>query len=678
MSDIVKNTICYMCMNACPMKVHVSDGRVTEVELPEGSSPIPCVRWRAQMEFVYHPDRLLHPLKRVGDRFSGRFERVSWEEALDITASNLNRVKQKYGPESVVFWISYTKEPRPYFHRLTHAFGSPNYCTESSSCASAAFTALMLTYGMSRLPLRKGPPKCLLVWSSSIIVSQPKQWSLFSNAREKGIKVIVVDPRRTKLAEAADVHLQLRPGTDGALALSIMNVIVSENLHDKKFIGEWTSGFDEFYKLLKDYTPEKAEKITGVPAGKIREAAVYFATAKPARIITSANSTTHHSNGVQNHRAIALLPAVTGDIEVPVKPPPEAALQDITMHDRVKDMPPGIGSLRFPIWTKMYGEMQSNSIADQIDSGEPYPVKAMFSAGLNIQFFPNSNRMVESLKKLDFIAVADFQETPASKLADVILPISSWWERSILIGNAHGHGDRLKYIEPAIEPLGESWPEWKIYSELAKRLGFGEDFWNGDFEKCADYQLEPRGIKSGELKNHPEGIPMSVKTETSDLVRGFMTPSGKIEFASTVLAENNMEPLPVYKEPAESPVSRPDLAKSFPLVLTTGARTPVYTHSQFRNIDKLHRIMPDPLADINPVDAVSRGIKSGDAVLISSPRGSIRMKAMVTDTILPGVVSIPHHWKGEANANILTDDINLDPISGFPAFKSLLCQVKKA
>jgi anaerobic selenocysteine-containing dehydrogenase len=215
-----------------------------------------------------------------------------------------------------------------------------------------------------------------------------------------------------------------------------------------------------------------------------------------------------------------------------------------------------------------------------------------------------------------------------------------------------------------------------IYSELAKRLGFGEQFWDGDFKKCVNFILEPSGITYDYLKQHPDGI--QLKHEKQNLGRkGFPTPSGKIEIASSSLKEHGIEPLPEYNEPPESPLSRPDLVKSYPLVLTSGARVLAYTHSQFRNVGRLRRLMPDPLVDINPIDAKLRGIQHVNGVIISSPRGSVKMKANVTDTILPGVVSTPHHWPDEANINILTDDKNLDPISGFPAFKSQLCQVRR-
>jgi anaerobic selenocysteine-containing dehydrogenase len=664
-----------MCTTSCPMKIHVTNGKAIKIDMVATGSVVACPRWKAQLDFIYHPDRLKYPLKRTGERGTGSFERISWDEALDTVAHNLQKVKDRYGAESVAFWVAFTKEPRPYFHRLTHAFGSPNYCTESSSCATAAMLASYVTFGTLQVSSRS-PAKCKIIWGNSVLNSMPTAWPAHLQAMKKGLKLIVVDPRRTKVASMADIHLQLRPGTDGALALGMMNVIISENLYDKEFTEKWTVGFDDLKKLVQQYPPERAEQITWVPAAKIREAAILYATQKPAQIVLGVNSATHHTNGIQNHRAIIILPAITGNIKAARDLHHAPPMNDITLHELVANMPPGVGSERFPLWTKQQREMQSNALADQMDSGNPYPIKALFSAGLDVQFFTNSNRMLESLKKLDFIAVTEYFETPGTRLADIVLPIASWLERPILIT---GFGGEVQLIEPAIAPVGESWPEWKIYSALAKRLGFGEKFWDGDFEQCVNYILEPSGITYEYLKQHPEGIKYSPTSAAASYQEkaGFSTPSGKVEIASSILEEYGFEPLPVYKEPPESPVSRPDLAKSYPLVLTSGARVLAYTHSQFRNIARLRRLMPDPLVDINPADASPRGIQSGDTVIISSPRGSIKMKANVTDTILAGVVSTPHHWPGEANVNSLIDDQNLDPISGFPPFKSQLCQVSK-
>jgi len=320
--------------------------------------------------------------------------------------------------------------------------------------------------------------------------------------------------------------------------------------------------------------------------------------------------------------------------------------------------------------------MESNVLADRIESSDPYPIKAIFGAGLNLMFFPNSNRFVEALRKLDMVIITEYFHTPTTQFADIVLPIASWLERHILVTHPGGY---VSLIEPAIEPVGESWPEWKIIFELGKKLGLGDEFWDGDFEKCLSYILEPSGITLEELRRHPEGIKYPVPPRPAKYYEqaGFQTPSGKMEISSSILAQHGHEPLPVYKEPVESPVSRPDLADSFPLVMTSGARKPPFIHSQYHNIPQLRQMLPEPLVEINPSDAKPRGIKSGDMVTVSSARGSIKLKADVTDTILPGVVMIPHQWPGEANVNILVDDQNLDPISGFAPFKSQLCQVAK-
>ncbi len=682
----VKNGICYMCTNACPTRVHIRDGKVVKIDLAD-PKVAHCPRWKAQLDFVYHPDRLQYPVKRVGKRGDGSWERISWDEALDTTAANLQKIKDEYGPESVIFWVSYTKEPRPYFHRLTHAFGSPNYCTESSNCFSGTWIASNLTFGydysyftisgVSVVP----ETKCKLIWGSAV-VSTPTVWEENLNARENGVKLIVVDPRRTPIASRADIHLQPRPGTDGALALGFLNVIINEDLHDKDFIDKWTVGFDGLKKLVQEYPPEKVEEITWVPADKIREAARLYAKTRPAMLQLSSNSTTHHANGAQNHRAVILLSAITGNFDVPGGNRYTAIMtegtNDISLHERVKDMPPGIGSQQFPLWTSRYHEMQSNAIVGQIESGKPYPLKGMFSAGFCSQFFGNTARAVEVFKKLDFIAVTEYFHTQGTQLADIVMPIASWLERPILLTGLVGGFSKL--IEPAISPVGECRSEWDIYCALAKRLGLGDLFWDGDFEKCVDNILKPMKITYKDLQKHPDGIkqPVPIPLEKpAYLDGGFKTPSGKIEIASATLEEHGLDALPVYHEPPESPVSRPDLAEKYPLVMTSGARVMAYTHSQFRNIPQLRKLMPDPLVDINPVDAAPRGIKTGDTVTVTSPRGSITMKANVTDSILGGVVNLPHHWPDEANVNLLVDDSTLDPISGFLPHKSQLCQVSK-
>ena len=682
-SEKVQDGICYMCTMTCPTRVHVRDGKAVKIDIAD-ERVAHCPRWKAQLDFVYHPDRLQYPVKRTGERGAGSWERISWDEALDTVAGGLQSAKDKYGPESAVFWIAYTKEPRPFFHRLTHAFGSPNYCTESSNCFSGTWIASNLTYGsdysyMSGASASVEPEtKCKLVWGAAV-VSAARAWQDNLDAIGRGVKYIVVDPRYTKIASRSAIHLQLRPGTDGALALGMMNVIFGEDLHDKDFLEKWTVGYDGLKKLAAEYPPERAAAITGVPADKIIAAARLYATIRPAKLHLSGNSTTHHANGVQNHRSVILLAAITGNIGVAggnriAFDSPH--VNDITLHERVAEMPPGIGSQRFPIWTQRYHEMQSNAIADQIESGRPYPLKAMFAAGLDVQFFANSPRFAGAVKKLDFVAVTEYFQTPGTQLADVVMPIASWLERPILLTDYNG---MAKMIQPAIQPVGECRTEWDIYSALAERLGFGDLFWHGDFDKCVDHIMAPLKITATELRHQTIGIrvPVTPRPEKDYEKDGFRTASGKVEIASSVLAENGLEPLPIYQEPPESPLSRPNLVGLFPLVMTSGARVMAYTHSQFRNIPRLCKLMPEPQVDINPADAAWRNIKTGDTVTISSLRGSIKMKARVTDTIKAGVVSLPHQWPGEANVNCLVDDRTLDPISGFIPCKSQLCEVRK-
>ena len=305
-AEIVRDGICHMCTTACPTKVHIRQGKAVRIDMVDRAVMDICPKWKAQLDFVYHPDRLQYPLKRVGERGTQSFERVSWGEALDTVANRLQKYKEEFGAESVVFYISYAKEPRPFFHRLTHAFGSPNYCTESSNCYTATRVAASLNFGKNYDQLvsqsRSADPatKCELSWSSSVRNSSPQVWKAYLEAKKRGVKHIVVDPRRTQIAEMADIHLQLRPGTDGALALGLINVIISQQLYDREFVEKWTVGFDALKTLVQEYPLQKVAQITKVPAAKVEEAAILYASLKPAKLRLSAGATVHCSNGVSS------------------------------------------------------------------------------------------------------------------------------------------------------------------------------------------------------------------------------------------------------------------------------------------------------------------------------------------------------------------------------------------
>jgi anaerobic selenocysteine-containing dehydrogenase len=354
-SEKITHGACYMCDMYCPTKVHVKDGKAVKIEMLDKKIKNLCPRWKAQLEFVYNPERILHPLKRVGERGEGVFKEISWDEALDTIADKLTELKSEYGAKATAFYIAYTQEPRPYFRRLTYLYGSPNYCTETSSCFSASWLAASLNFGEDYgyfLPESRSvspETKSKIIWSSSIRQSSPHFWQDHLDAIARGMKLIVVDPRKTRIASMADIHLQLRPGTDGALALGMMNVIINEELYDKEFVENWTTGFSELREYVQEYSLEKVEKITWVPSSKIIEAARMFASNTPGKIHTSPAATIHHLNGVQNTRAIYLLTALTGSIEVPGgnrQVIGRAPGKDISMKDKMSEMGPGLGSAR--------------------------------------------------------------------------------------------------------------------------------------------------------------------------------------------------------------------------------------------------------------------------------------------------------------------------------------------
>lgn len=275
-----------------------------------------CAKGAASLQYVYAKNRLKYPLIQRGERGSKNWERISWKEALSLLASKLTDLKNRYGPESVIFYAGYPKWFRPFLQRLAHGFGSPNYCTESSGCSSSPTIAAKLTYGYwGRPDLPK--TRCLLNWSTNPFHTNATLTRHLLDLKENGVKFISVDPRVSAFAEKADLHLQLRPGTDGALALGIIRVLIEEELYDKDFVKNWAYGFDELHDYLKEHPLEWAEDLTGVPKKQIQEAARLYGRLKPASLMTSASSTTHHLNGFQNHRAILLLPGLTGNFDIP-------------------------------------------------------------------------------------------------------------------------------------------------------------------------------------------------------------------------------------------------------------------------------------------------------------------------------------------------------------------------
>ena len=686
----IKKTICSICnpLTHCGIDAYVKDGVVIKVE---GSKEHPhsegtlCAKGSANRQYIYNKDRLRTPLIRTGKKGSGAFEPISWDEALGTIATRLLKIKKESGPESVVFFAGYTKWMRPFLKRLAHSFGSPNYTTESSTCHYATVVATKLTYGGFGIPHIKNT-KCLLVWSRNPFYSNTAVIRGLLDAREKGMKIIEVGPLITPMTAHADIHLRMRPGTSGALALGLAHVIIEEELYDRDFVEKWTLGFEEYRAYVKKFTPGQTEKITGVPADLIFQAARLYAGTKPASLMTSASPTVHHTNGVQNHRALTALVGLTGNFDQPggnyMLPPSWLYVPNGVKTRQLEfeqsrpwnKMPPRIGQDRYPVWCRLAPEAQAMHIPFQIESKRPYPVRAMLAFGMRAGMWPGSDFMTENLKNLDFLVDVDLFMTETAKLADIVLPACSSFERSELKLYPQNY---VTWTQPVIDPLWESRSDADIIFDLAKKLAPRDKLLGKGYEACIDWVLEPAKLSVAKLKKYPGGysvpnvkMPPFRKYEG----KGFATPSGKMEFTSTILKEAGLDPLPTFKEPKLGPKSRE--AGKFPLVLTTGARLPIYLHSRTFRLAQTRELRPAPYLDINPVDAENRAIVRDDWVTLATRRNSLKVRANVTEIVPPGVINFYHAWP-EADANLLIEPDYLDPISGYPGFKSLLCQVKK-
>ena len=689
----IKRTTCYECDANCLFDVTIdANGRAIRVDgLPN------CPRGQLQLERQYHPDRLLYPLKRVGPKGSGEFERISWDEALDTICTELNKAKAQHGAPAVGFFAGYTKEARPQLQRLAHAFGSPNYLTESGCCFSATMVAEKLTFGhkvKTTSTIESPKTRCVLVWSTNAVGSIPPFDDHHLNRRKKGRKMIVVDPRRTETAALADIHLQIRPGTDGALALGFHHLIFEHGWQDQAFLDEWANGLAAFRDYIREFTPDKVAEICGIDEADLRAAVEMFATTLPCQIAMSPTSTVQHSNGFQNHRAMILLSAVLGMIDREggnrffndkVLPKP------IELFDLCKaELPPRIGDEVFPVWTKYWPAAQSMLMPDCILEGKPQPLRALLAMGINTAMWANSKRMEQALGTLDFFAVSDFFHNPATLQADIVLPAATSLERPALIAYPGcAYQGEVKYRHQALPARGEAKPDAQIFLEIGVRLGMGDLFWQGDVEASWAEMAEglPEDIRKEAYEN-PDGVTVYspvieelvergfLDADRQWRISGFKTVSGKVEFDSQELREHGYDGLPVYREPAESPLSTPEVFSEYPLVLTSGGRQKYFTHSQQHNIPAMLALEPYPRVQIHPADAAARGIAQGDEVEIRSLRGAVKFKADVTDIMKPGVVHCFHGWNS-SNINELTDDSQLDPISGFPPFKSSLCEVSK-
>ncbi|MFC1871750.1 molybdopterin-dependent oxidoreductase [Chloroflexota bacterium] len=684
MATKVIKTDCILCVWGCGINAYVEDGRLVRVEgmkehpLNKG---VLCPRGHHLVDYVYSPDRLGIPLKKA----DGGWQRISWDEALDTIAARLGQVKDEYGAHALAIFCGSigveNNELAGFAGRFGGAYGTPNFLSVESNCYRSRILAHQLTFGTFLIE-EPETAECVILWGHDPDNSKlPTLGSKLHRRLNDGLKLVVINPKRTLLAKKG-VHVPIRPGTDCALALGMLNVIISEELYDKEFVGKYTTGFEELAGHVRQYPPETVEPITWVPAADIRKIARIFAEAESASIIPGVCSIDQHINGFQTNRALALLQAVTGNVDVPggwvMVPFPRLG----GLHIGVNENP--IGAVEHPLFYSLWGRQspygQAMYLADAILEEKPYPVKAMIVTGGNpVVTLPDANRIRHALEKLDFLVVMDLFMTETAKMADIVLPAGSFMERSG-VGYIYGVTGGLPYLilrKRVIEPLGECWPDWRFWCELGRLLGYGDFFpWQTD-DEIVEYWLKPTGLTVEQLTDQtPEGAFFAEKKYDWLRGGGVRTPSQKIELYSRTLADGGYDPMPGHIEPSTSPVSTPGLAKEYPLILTTGARSLQYTHAQFRNVPALFRGAPEPRAEIHPETAAEYGITDGDMVAVETRKGGIRMKVKTTEDMVTGVVSIPHGWS-EANANILTGLEPRDPVTGYTELKALLCRVRK-
>jgi anaerobic selenocysteine-containing dehydrogenase len=697
----IRRTYCDMCNHVpkCGIDCFVQEEKIIRVEssAPYPASPL-CAKGIASLQELYDPERLLYPVRRTNPKGTGtpQWETITWDEAYALIAEKITGIKEQHGADSVLFFCGDPKEPRGAMQRLATLFGSSSYGTESSVCAAASWMSANLVFGQNSMGQDPGPDtKSCLVWSLNPAWSQPNRFKGFMNAKERGVKFVVVDPRVTPLVSgAADIHLQLRPGSDGALAAGFINQLIEQGLYDKEFVENWTVGFEELKAYVAEFTPEKVEEITWVPAEKLIEAATLIGTNAPSTLVTSSKGGCHTTNVGNFQRAVFMIPALLGSLDVtggmtlgPGLPFDYAASTRGFQLEGLYDEK-GLQSKRhdrddFPVWARYYKMMQTVKLPEYVKDGK---IRAGVLLGINSMMWPNTPLYQEAIKNLEFSVAFDYYIRPwTHDFVDVVLPAAMCYERSAALSI---FGRKIFLRQPAIKPLGEAREDWQIIMELGCALGYEEECFGGSVDGALEELLRTTGlgVTLDDLRAHPDGFdvpgpPPEERKYASGKLRqdgqpGFATASGKVEFDSTVLKELGFEGLPVYEEPIHSPLGNSEADKQYPLVLNTGSRVPYYTHSKLREVPWLNQFMPEPIVRLSAKDADARNLKDGDMARVFNMQGEVTMKVEVTNMVMPGVVDIFHGWH-QADINLLTTR-DFDPITGFPPFGSGLCEVAKA
>jgi len=672
-------TLCRQCDMRCGQNIHITEGRISDISgmdaHPQNRGRI-CHKGRAAADLVYHGERLLKPLKKIPD---GTFAEISYDQAMDEIAEKMAGLKTAFESRAVGVWkgeaLGFCQQEE-YARRFIHAFGSPNYFSNDSECYNGRYIGYALVQGYWNGCPDFENADLIVLWGSNLPFSHPPFQRLIADARAKGAKLVVIDPRLIAVAYKADIFAQILPGTDGALAWGLVRYLIEAGRYDHQFVQKYSLGFEPFARYARTFTPEYVEKETGLDRKTVVDIARMIVQGMPRVIHYVGNGLEHHENGVNNIRTVACLGGLCGAVDIKGGDPWTEGMggRTLTLYQELPllDQKP-VGADKYPVLYQYRQECHTMTAMDYMLGKGEYPLRGLIITGANpVLTNPNSSKVADAFAALDLLVVRELFLTETAKQAHYILPAASFLERSEL----HFHSNRhLVTLTTKVLDVPGVQDEYTFWKDLAHRLGFGERYFPWEREEDVNrWLLEPTGISVEELRKHPEGFMYKPVTYKKYENRPFSTATGKFEFTSSYLKGLGYPELPEYIPPRYK--SHPSPA--YPLILTTGARKYLLYHSRYRNIARFLTAVPAAEVEIHPEDAKKWGIEDADWVKVTSEVGSLEIQAKVMHEreILPGVLQITHGWD-KANVNLLTYDAVNDPISGFPLLKAVPVRIER-
>lgn len=696
-------SVCGRCHNSCRIVASLENGRLVKVKGDPGDPRTQgalCSKGLSAVQIAYDPRRLTHPLRRVGPRGSGKWETISWDEALGEVASKMKELKETHGPRSIGFFRGQAAGwgfQYLMLQRFCNAWGvTPGMGT--SECFVPRVIGEVTTYGGIPLYSDYDHAKLLIFWGRQPAFSTAPLLRRIFDVRDRGGKIVVIDPLQFHMGARADQFIYIEPGTDLALALAMLTVIVDEDLWDHDFVNQHTNdpGLTQLRRHLNGgnrdgvtYSPEWAEPITGITAQTIRSLAREYA-ATPGACLLVGHGVEARINITQTARAIALLRAVTGhidqkgcDVLVPPSPnynpkfffnhlmePEYQEPADLRLFGNSHSFIPE--GCRYPLLYMMQG---LHATPDVLRDLHDHTIKATFTQGGNpLRMLPNPEGVRQAFLNAELNVVCELYHTETTAVADIILPTASYLERTEPEWFKYDYALPVVNLRRQLIQIGECKPDTQILIDLAQKLGLKEYFPSTDITYYIDDLLARENFSYKDLEASEDGIVFGPVMYDKLAQFGVDLPGGKVNIVSVILETMGFDGLPVYYEGSENSRSTPELAREYPLNALTGRAGPMYVHCQLRTIPWLREITPEPFMLINPKKAGELSIRNNDLVLVESPRGSIKLKAHLTETIAPSSVYIPGGWE-DANYNLLGIEDDVCPISSQANYMQCLCRV---